>query len=257
MRRAVAGLLGVCAVALFAPAANADVLRVGTYDGIPGQYSSIQAAATAAQPGDWILVAPGDYKTTGSTAPSDASDAPAAVLMATPGVTLRGMNRNTVIVDGTKPGSPQCSSNAADQNFGPSDGDGGQLGLNGIMVYRADNVSVQNLTACNFLGGTGSAGNEIWWNGGDGGGQIGGWGFDGSYLTATSTFYQDETTAAEYGIFSSDWSGARGTRTTRATSTTPGSTSARASRCATRPSTTSGPSTTRSATRGRTPAGSW
>ncbi len=32
-------------------------------------------------------------------------------------------------------------------------------------------------------------------------------GFDGSYLTATSTFYQDETTAAEYGIFSSDWSG--------------------------------------------------
>jgi hypothetical protein len=208
MRRGVCGLLGLlCAAALLAPAANADVLRVGTYNGIPGQYTSIQAAVAAAQPGDWILVAPGDYKTTGSTAPTDASDTPAAVLMATPGVTLRGMNRNTVVVDGTKPGSPQCSSNAADQNFGPSDGSGGQLGLNGIMVYRADNVSVQNLTACNFLGGSGSAGNEIWWNGGDGGGQIGGWGFDGSYLTATSTFYQDETTAAEYGIFSSDWSG--------------------------------------------------
>src|ERR1700739_3449106 len=169
MRRAVCGLVGVCVAAVLAPVANADVLRVGTYNGIPGQYSSIQAAATAAQPGDWILVAPGDYKTTGSNAPSDASDAPAAGLEARPGRAPRGMNRNTVIVDGTKPGSPQCSPNAADQNFGPSDGSGGQLGLNGIMVYKADGVSVQNLTACNFLGGTGSAGNEIWWNGGDGG----------------------------------------------------------------------------------------
>ena len=35
---------------------------------------------------------------------------------------------------------------------------------------KADNVSVQNLTACNFLGGTADAGNEIWWNGGDDGG---------------------------------------------------------------------------------------
>ena len=206
MRRAVCGVVAVFAV-LIAPAANADVLRVGTYNGVPGQYSSIQAAITAAQPGDFILVAPGDYKTASSTAPSDSSDTPAGVLITTPNVTLRGMNRNTVVVDGTKPGSPECSSNAADQNLGPSDGSGGQLGLNGIMVYRADGVSVQNLTACNFLAGTGSAGNEIWWNGGDGGGQIGGWGFDGSYLTATSTFYQDESPAAEYGIFSSDWSG--------------------------------------------------
>lgn len=67
MRRAVSGLLAVCAVALVAPAANTDVLRVGTYTGIPGQYTSIQAAVTAAKPGDWILVAPGDYKTTSST----------------------------------------------------------------------------------------------------------------------------------------------------------------------------------------------
>jgi hypothetical protein len=192
---------------VIAPAANADVLRVGTYNGVPGQYSSIQAAVTAAQPGDFILVAPGDYKTTDSSAPSDSSGTPAAVLMSTPNVTLRGMNRNTVVVDGTKPGSPECSSNASDQNLGPSDGSGGQLGLNGIMVYKADNVAVQNLTACNFLAGTGRAGNEVWWNGGDGGGQIGGWGFDGSYLTTTSTFYQDESTAAQYGIFSSDWSG--------------------------------------------------
>ena len=61
----------LCAAALLArAAANAEVLRVGTYNGIPGQYSSIQAAVNAAQPGDWILVAPGDYKTTGSSAPT-------------------------------------------------------------------------------------------------------------------------------------------------------------------------------------------
>ena len=72
---------------------------------------------------------------TGSVAPSDASDSPAAVLIATPYVTPRGMNRNTVIIDGTKPGSPRCGSNASDQNFGPSDSSGGELGLNGIEVY--------------------------------------------------------------------------------------------------------------------------
>ncbi len=37
------------------------VLRVGTYKGIKGKYKTIQAAVNAAQPGDWILVAPGDY----------------------------------------------------------------------------------------------------------------------------------------------------------------------------------------------------
>ncbi len=37
------------------------VLLVGTFHGTAGQYSSIQAAVDAAQPGDWILIAPGDY----------------------------------------------------------------------------------------------------------------------------------------------------------------------------------------------------
>jgi hypothetical protein len=202
MRRWLCGVPVLCGFLLLAPAAIAQVLRVGTYNGIPGQYSSIQAAVDAAQPGDTILIAPGDYKTTGSRAPSDAPDTPAAVLITTPGITLRGMDRNTTVVDGTTPGSPQCSANAADQNLGP----GGQ-GLNGIMVYKADNVAVQNLTACNFLAGSGNAGNEIWWNGGDGGGQIGGWGFQGDYLNATSSYFGDESTAAGYGIFSSDWSG--------------------------------------------------
>ena len=40
----------------------------------------------------------------------------ACLLIATPHLTLRGMNRSTVIVDGTKPGSPPCSADAGDQN---------------------------------------------------------------------------------------------------------------------------------------------
>src|ERR1700729_471059 len=149
-----------------ASAAGAKVLRVGTYRGIPGQYKSIQAAVNAAHPGDWILIAPGDYKTSSSSAPKAAPDAPAGILITKPRIYLRGMNRNTVIVDGTKPGSPRCSNSESAQNFGPKDKKGA-LGLNGIMVWKAGDVWVQNLTVCNFLDGSGGdTGNEIWWNGG-------------------------------------------------------------------------------------------
>ena len=43
---------------------GAKVLRVGTFHGVAGQYRTIQAAVDAAKPGDWILIGPGDYKTT-------------------------------------------------------------------------------------------------------------------------------------------------------------------------------------------------
>jgi len=188
-----------------AGAAGARVLLVGTYKGIRGGYESIQAAVDASRPGDWVLVGPGDYKTTSSRAPAGRSDTPAGVLMTTPRVYLRGMNRRTVIVDGTKSG-PACSAAKRDQNFGPR-GKGGARGLNGIMVWKAANVWVQNLTACNFLSGKGDAGNEIWWNGGDGSGKIGGHGYYGSYLSATSTFYERNDTPAQYGIFSVNWTG--------------------------------------------------
>jgi hypothetical protein len=206
MRRFVVLPVIAVAVAIAAPVAGAKVLLVGTYHGIAGQYRSVQAAVDAAKPGDWILIGPGDYKTTTVHAPSGASNTPGAVLITTPNLHIRGMNRNSVIVDGTKPGSAKCSNERSAQNFGPTS-PGGRLGLNGILVWKADNVSVQNLTACNFLSGKGDAGNAIWWNGGDGSGVIGGWGYNGSYLNATSTFFRGETTAAAYGIFSSNWSG--------------------------------------------------
>ena len=55
-RRLTAALL-----TLVASAASAAVLRVGTLNGQAGDFASIQEAVDAASPGDWILIAPGDY----------------------------------------------------------------------------------------------------------------------------------------------------------------------------------------------------
>jgi hypothetical protein len=206
MRRAVVLGFAVCGALGLAAPAGARVLRVGTYKGISGQFTSIQAAVNAARPGDWILIGPGDYKTRSIHAPKGHPDFPAGILIQTPRVYIRGMNRNTVIVDGTKPGSAKCSTKKSAQNFGPML-DGKHAGVNGVMVWKAANVWVQNLTSCNFLGGSGEAGNAIWWNGGANSGKIGGHGYLGSYLTATSRFYENETSAAQYGIFSSNWTG--------------------------------------------------
>jgi len=206
MRRLVAVMVVLASGGALVSTAGAKVLRVGTYHGIRGQFSSLQAAVNAAKSGDWILIGPGDYKTSSSTHPAGRAKLAAAILVSKRNLHVRGMNRRTVIIDGTKPGSAPCSRKASAQNLGPT-GSKGRLGLNGIMVWKADNVSIENLTACNFLGGKGDTGNEIWWNGGDGSGKIGGWGFTGTYLTTTSMFYGREATAAKYGVFSSNWSG--------------------------------------------------
>jgi hypothetical protein len=113
---------------------------------------------------------------------------PAGVLVETDGIHLRGMNRNTVIVDGTKrTAAAPCSSDKKDQTLGPVE-DGHHVGRNGIEIWKASCVSVQNLTVCNFLTTpSGDAGNEIWWNGGDGSGKIGMHAYLGSNLTASSS----------------------------------------------------------------------
>ncbi|MGO9959850.1 MAG: hypothetical protein ACLP50_28390 [Solirubrobacteraceae bacterium] len=228
MRRHVAAALALSAcltVVSWAGTAGGKVLTVGTYHGVRGQFTTIQAAVDAAKPGDWVLIGPGDHKTTGSRVPNGQPDFPAAVLITTADLHIRGMNRNTVIVDGTKPGSGVCSHTGSAQNFGPR-GVGSEpgyaidaarrpAGLNGLMVWKAPNVSIENLTACNFLGGAngdGETGNEIWWNGGEGSGKVGGHGYHGAYLTATSTYLKSQTaagevSAAQYGIFSSNWTG--------------------------------------------------
>ncbi len=181
------------------------VLLVGTFHGHVGQYSTIQDAVNHAHSGDWILVAPGDYHET-----NDITNPPSGtnlreggfggVVITTAGVHLRGMNRNSVVVDGTKTGAPKCSTSPSDQwTTSP--------GRNGIVIYRANNVSVENLTVCNFLSGSGDSGNGIWWNGGGGSGLIGLHGYTGAYLTVTDTAFIGEATAGTYGVFSSNAQG--------------------------------------------------
>src|SRR6266513_2005871 len=110
-RPSVVLLVLVAGCVLNAPLANAAVRRAGSWDGIAGKYKTIQKAVNTAHPGDWILVGPGDYKEQGYKGEAE----PAGVLITTPNVHLRGMDRNTVVVDGTKSGTPRCSSQPADQ----------------------------------------------------------------------------------------------------------------------------------------------
>ena len=204
---AAAGLLPLSALALGPRATHAatpNVLLVGTFNGVAGQYATIQDAVNAAQPGDWVLVAPGVYHEHGNTS----VDHPAGVYITTPNLHLRGMDRNGVIVDGTQPNSgPACNADPAVQDFGPLDPQSHQpVGRNGIEDWKADGVSIENLTVCNYLSSAdGGNGNEIWWNGGDGSGHIGLGPFSGQYISATDTYYHDDNGAmGEYGIFTSN-----------------------------------------------------
>jgi hypothetical protein len=189
---------------------SGHVLLVGTFNGHAGQYTTIQAAVNAAQSGDWVLVAPGDYHErddeSGAQSYVSAGDF-GGVLITKSDVHLRGMDRNSVVVDGTKAGASPCSAKPSDQDFGTAAAGGKHTGRNGILVWKADGVSIDNLTVCNFLAGSAPSGNEIWWNGGDGSGTIGLTGYEGSYLTATSTAFLNEATAAQYGIFASNSAG--------------------------------------------------
>ncbi|MEA2647356.1 MAG: hypothetical protein QOE92_2439 [Chloroflexota bacterium] len=214
---AAAGALSLAAPFGGAHAAGPSVLLVGPA-GTPGaQYESIQAAVDAAAPGDWVLVAPGVYHEKGSDE--------AGVLIQKPGIHLRGMDRNQVIVDGTRfsaaaragtapAGSAACSSQEADQDITAAGMNGveakgftGSIDSNDFVGHLADDVWIENLTVCNYLTGD-EGGNEIWWNGGDGQGLIGMSGLYGDYLNATSTYIKtSDGPAGQYGIFTSNEDG--------------------------------------------------
>ncbi|HEY0517161.1 MAG TPA: hypothetical protein VGD00_08580 [Solirubrobacteraceae bacterium] len=201
-------VFGAALTAGDAAAARPKVLRVGTFNGKKGKYKTIQAAVDAAKAGDWILIAPGDYKEAATRAPAEGNGAGGAVLVTTPGLHIRGMNRNGVMLDGTKPGTPQCSNKPADQNLGPLNGEGHPEGRNGLVVWKTAGDSVENLTACNFLTGSAGRGNQIWVDQGDGSGKqlAGNW--RGAYLSATSTFWEsNQAPFASYGIFASNSGG--------------------------------------------------
>ncbi len=99
---------------------------------VPSQYPTVQAAVDAARPGDLVLIAPGVYRE--------------AVRVTTPSLTIRGLDRNTTILDG------------------------GFQDNHGVWVVEADGVAIENLTARNF------AVNGFYWTGVTG--------YRGSHLTA-------------------------------------------------------------------------
>src|SRR5260370_7005272 len=152
---------GLSGVATAAPARGGPkprVWTVGTWHGKRGQFRSIQAAVDAAGPGDWIVIAPGDYKERGDYTTHRPVTAPAAgVWIDKPDLHLLGLSRGGVIVDGTKSGPP-CSASPSDQDPGPV-GPQGPWGRNGIEVHEASRVTIQNLTACTLRPGPAGPGN--------------------------------------------------------------------------------------------------
>jgi len=159
-------------------------------------YRTVQGAVDAARSGDWILIYPGVYHEKSRRWPT------AGVWVQKPGLHLRGLDRNRVIIDGSRgTAAHPCPSAAAQQDLTPRDG---------IVVWKASGVTVQNLTVCDYLAGSGGHGDEIWWNGGDGSGTIGLGSYSGSFLTATSEYAPAPVNSprlAQYGIFVSNASG--------------------------------------------------
>jgi hypothetical protein len=102
---------------------------------VPEDHATIQEAVNAASAGDLILVGPGVYNE--------------AVSVETPDITIRGLDRNEVILDG-------------------------EFKLtNGIKVVDADGVTVENMTARQYTG------NGFFWTGVDG--------YRGAFLTSYRT----------------------------------------------------------------------
>ena len=104
---------------------SSDTLRV------PDDYATIQAAVSAAAPGDLVLVGPGVYEE--------------AVDVETEDLTIRGLDRNEVVLDG-------------------------DFTLENGMRVLADGVAIENMTAQNFTT------NGFFWTGVTG--------YRGSYLNA-------------------------------------------------------------------------
>ncbi|MFN2581744.1 MAG: hypothetical protein ABR498_03270, partial [Candidatus Dormibacteria bacterium] len=218
MRAAIGAAVVLAAMVTATPRvahAGGNVLLVGSYNGVAGEYTTIQAAVNAAQDGDWILVGPGVYHEKGYDATGctdDCKPRPSEVLITTPSLHLRGMNRDSVIVDGTNVsatqaagtipvGSPACSSDPAVQDPGVMIGNN-RYTREGIQVYQASGVHIENLTSCNSMD------NQIWWNNGDGTGNQQPLAAYGDYISATSTFYKDASSpSGQYGIFTSDVEG--------------------------------------------------
>ena len=130
MGAAAAGPGGASATTV--PADDVSALDPEIVREVPGEYDTIQAAVTAASPGDLIVISPGTYAE--------------AVDVTTDNLTIRGLDRDGVVLDG-----------------------GFEL-QNGIRVLGADGVAVENMTAQNYTV------NGFFWTGVEG--------YRASYVTA-------------------------------------------------------------------------
>jgi hypothetical protein len=117
------------------PATDATPDWSGVTRNVPDQYPTIQSAVDAAEPGDLILVQPGVYRE--------------EVAITTESLTLRGVDRNAVILDG---------------EFTRGTG----------VTVTADGVAVENMTARSYTT------NGFFWTGVTG--------YRGSYLTAVDSW---------------------------------------------------------------------
>src|SRR4029453_2412370 len=99
---------------------------------VPDDYPTVQKAVDAAEPGDLVLISPGTYQE--------------SVSVKTDNLTIRGLDRNEVILDG------------------------GFTMDNGFRVAGADGVAIENMTARNYTK------NGFFWTDAKG--------YRGSYLTA-------------------------------------------------------------------------
>ena len=150
------------------------------------------------------------------------------------------MNRNTVMIDGTKPGSPRVQPPPKPTRPSGSAGRRTFDGNNGVVVYKASGVTLQNFSTCNFLG-SNAGGDSVWFDGGGATGkqEIGSWA--GEYLSSTSTYWGGmEKPSDEYGIYASNTTAPASSSTptpttcpTRATTSAPARTATRRSTNAT------------------------
>jgi hypothetical protein len=162
-----------CVLAASAFAVKVDIVTQGAIPINPPKkvayFHHIQEAIDATHRGDWVLIEPGVYTEE------------VKITRAHSDIYVRGMDRNSVVVDGQNIQVPG--------------------GRNGIEVIKANKVWIENLTVRNFdkEGLNGNGGNEIWWNGGENSEHIHARGWYGSYLTAYDTGLD-----GGYGIFTNN-----------------------------------------------------
>jgi hypothetical protein len=116
------------------PSSDSPAEWSGETRNVPGDYPTIQAAVDAAAPGDLVLIDRGVYRE--------------SVDVKTPGLTIRGVDRNEVVIDG---------------EFERE---------NGIQVLFTDGVAVENLATMN------NTANGVFWSGVRG--------YRASYVTAVN-----------------------------------------------------------------------